>query len=106
MTGHDAPESQGLARVSAWILDFSVFILRSCLYPHLRQRLVPTCECDPPGKRRDAFVQRHEVVFQIEVRQVVAVKQLSGQLLQAAARQVHRVHPLGRDLEGTGRTQR
>lgn len=43
-------------------------------------------------------MQRNEVVFQIEVCEVVAVKELSGQLLQAAARQVDRVHPLGRDL--------
>lgn len=41
-----------------------------------------------PGERRDAFVQRHEVVFEIEVCEVLAVKELSRQLLQAAARQV------------------
>lgn len=41
-----------------------------------------------PGECWNAFVRGHEVVFEVEVGQVLAVKQLSGQLLQAAARQV------------------
>lgn len=52
-----------------------------------------------PGKRRDAFVQGHEVVFETEMCEVLTVKQLSGQFLETAARQIDRVHPLGRNLE-------
>ncbi len=51
-----------------------------------------------PGECWNASVQRNEVVFEIEVCEIVAVKELSGQLLQAAAGQVHRVHPLRGDL--------
>ncbi len=43
-------------------------------------------------------MQRNEVVFEIEVCEVLAVKELSRQLLQTAARQVDRVHPLGHNL--------
>lgn len=50
-------------------------------------------------------MQRHEVAFQVEVRQVLAVKELRGQLLQTAAGQVHGVHPLGGDLTETGRLE-
>lgn len=61
-------------------------------------RLVCADGRNSPGKCWNTFVRGHEVVFEIEVGEVLAVKQLSGQLLQAAARQVDWVHPLGRDL--------
>lgn len=51
-----------------------------------------------PGESGNTFVQGHEVVLEVKVRKVLAVEQLSGQLLQAAARQVHRIHPLRGDL--------
>lgn len=40
----------------------------------------------------------HEVVFKVEVGEVVAVEQLGGELLQTAAGQVDGVHPLRGDL--------
>lgn len=48
-------------------------------------------------------MRRHEVVLEVEVRQVLAVEQLSRKLLQAAARQVHGAHPLRGDLSQRGR---
>lgn len=39
-------------------------------------------------------------MFQIEVSEVLAVEQVGGQLLQAAAGQIHRVDPLGHHLDG------
>lgn len=47
-------------------------------------------------------MQRHEVVLEVEVGEVVAVEELIWQLLQAAAGQVHRVHPLRGDLRSGG----
>lgn len=41
-----------------------------------------------PGECWNTFVQGHEIVFEIEVGEVLAVKQLSGQLLKAAARYI------------------
>lgn len=49
-------------------------------------------------------MQGHKVVFQIEVCKILAVKQLRGQLLQAAVGQVDGVHPLGRNLTETRRS--
>lgn len=43
-------------------------------------------------------MQRYEVVLEVEVGEVVTVKQLIWHLLQAAAGQVNRVHPLRRNL--------
>lgn len=44
-------------------------------------------------------MQRYEVVLKVEVGEVAAVKELIWQLLQAAAGQVNRVHPLRCNLD-------
>lgn len=38
-------------------------------------------------------------MFQIEVSEVLAVEQVGGELLEAAAGQIHRVDPLGHHLD-------
>lgn len=56
------------------------------------------CMCadnkNTPGECWDTSVWGHEVVFEIEVGEVLAVEELSRQLLQAAAGQVDWVHSL------------
>lgn len=46
------------------------------------------------------LVCRQEVVFKVEVGEVLAVEQVRGQLLQAAAGQIDRIDPLGHHLDG------
>lgn len=46
------------------------------------------------------LISRQEVVFKIEVSEVLAVEQIGGELLQAAAGQIHRVDPLRHHLNG------
>lgn len=46
------------------------------------------------------LVCRQEVVFKVEVGEVLAVEQVGGKLLQAAAGQIYRVDPLGHHLDG------
>lgn len=48
------------------------------------------------------LVCRQEVVFKVEVGEVLAVEQVRGQLLQAAAGQIDRIDPLGHHLDGKG----
>lgn len=48
------------------------------------------------------LVCRQEVVFQVEVGEVLAVEQVGGKLLQAAAGQIYRVDPLGHHLDEGG----
>lgn len=45
------------------------------------------------------LVCRQEVVFKVEVGEVLAVEQVRGQLLQAAAGQIDRIDPLGHHLD-------
>lgn len=64
-----------------------------CLNTHDGGRLwvfvcVRVVDRNTPGECWNTFVRGHEVVFEIEVGEVLAVKQLSGQLLQAAARHI------------------
>ena len=47
-----------------------------------------------------------EVVFEVEVGEVVAVEEVGRKLLQAAAGQIYRVDPLRHHLEGGGRKAR
>lgn len=47
-----------------------------------------------PGESWNTFVWGHEVVFEIEVGEVLAIKQLCGQFLQAATGHIHGVYPL------------
>lgn len=56
-----------------------------------------------PLQLLQSLIRRQEVVFKIEVSEVLAVEQVGGELLETAAGQIHRVDPLGHHLDG-GRT--
>lgn len=45
------------------------------------------------------LISRQEIVFKIEVSEVLAVEEVGGKLLEAAAGQIHRVDPLRHHLD-------
>lgn len=51
-----------------------------------------------PLQLLETLVRRQKVVFEVEVRQVVAIEKIWGELLQAAAGQIDGVDPLGHHL--------
>lgn len=53
-----------------------------------------------PLQLLQSLIRRQKVVFKIEVSEVLAVEQVGGELLEAAAGQIHRVDPLGHHLDG------
>lgn len=57
-----------------------------------------------PGECRDSSMGGHEVVFEVEVGEVVAVEQLGGELLQTAAGQIDGADPLRGDLTQEDKT--
>lgn len=58
------------------------------------------CLLSLPLQLLQPLVCKQEVVFKVEVGEVLAVEQVRGQLLQAAAGQIDGIDPLGHHLDG------
>lgn len=64
-----------------------------------RSVLTQVCLLLLPLQLLQLLVCWQEVVFKVEVGEVLAVEQIWGQLLQAAAGQINRIDPLGHHLD-------
>lgn len=53
-----------------------------------------------PLQLLQSLIRGQEVVFKIEMSEILAVEQVGRELLEAAAGQIHRVDPLGHHLDG------